>query len=784
VAETDENVRSDPAARGEETPRIEERYSVVREVGRGGMGRVFEARDRKLGRQVAIKLLAAAAHSEDRLRRFEQEARAAGSLDHPNILAVHDIGTCESGPYIVSELLVGGTLRQHLRERPLPLQKAVDYAGQLARGLSAAHGKGIVHRDIKPENLFITNEGSLKILDFGIAKLVPRETGPTLDLDQALPPPSTDTGAIIGTVGYMSPEQVRGEHVDHRSDLFSFGVILFEMLAGSTPFARRSAVETGYAILNDAPPPLPGDTPSALDGLVRRCLAKRPGDRFQSARELIDGLAGAAGPPAASPRRSSRRALAVGAAIAVIALAIGAWRLRPVVRRPPPSVAVLPLVNMSSDKESEYFSDGITEELINALANVPGLRVASRTAVFAMRGKKLGIREIASELKVGALVEGTIRRDGNTVRVTVQLIDVADGYHLWSKTYAIERKSIFAVEDEIARSVAGALQQTLVGVKPATADPEAHDLYLRGLHLWNQRTGEASRKARVHFEEAIRRDPRYALAHAGLANALMALVWVGQPHTPETVAPARRAAERALELDPQLAEAQASIGLTAYFLSDWPEALARFRRAVQLNPNYAMAHKWIGNVLLFTGHLPEAGAAFERALQADPTSLVANANLGHQKLIGRDYAGAVEQFQKTLRLDPGFDMARLGLLTAYAWQGRYADALAEIDKLSSLPGSELQPDRAKVLALAGRRAEALSIARELEARSGHERVSDFELATVWIALGDNEKAFAALQSACARHELLGDNSMKVARLYDPLRSDPRFDELLRCAKLK
>ncbi len=356
------------------------------------MGRVFVAHDRKLGRDVAIKVLASGLHGEEALRRFEQEARATCALNHANILDVHDIGTHEGNPYIVSELLHGSTLRERLRKGRLSVQEASGCALQLAQGLSAAHEKGIVHRDLKPENLFITEEGRLKILDFGIAKLV---APMTLGTGETLPSPQphTEDGAILGTVGYMSPEQVRGQPADQRSDVFAFGAIVYEMLAGRSPFERDTAVETGYAILNDDPPPLPAGVPTALDRLVRRCLAKRPEDRVQAAQEMVDALASATVERAPALRRGTYGwALGAGAALTLVVLTVLGWRLRTRGEGPGNSIAVLPFVNMSSDRENEYFSDGITEELINALANVEGIRVSSRTSAFAFKGKDVGVR--------------------------------------------------------------------------------------------------------------------------------------------------------------------------------------------------------------------------------------------------------------------------------------------------------------------------------------------------------------------------------------------------------
>jgi len=483
-----------------------------------------------------------------------------------------------------------------------------------------------------------------------------------------------------------------------------------------------------------------------------------------------------------------------GLPLAAVVIAIGAAAAAPgllyffVVRSParivsaPASIAVLPFVNMSSDKESDYFSDGITEELINALAHVKGLRVTSRTAVFALRGKNLGIRELGEELKVGTLLEGSVRRDGNALRITAQLISVSDGYHLWSNTYDRELKGIFAVEDEIARSIAAALQRTVVGVKAPTTDLKAHDLYLKGRYFWNKRTGEGLRKSVVFFEDAIRHDPNYALAYCGLADALALRVEYDNGRPSEVLPKAKEAALRALQLEPGLGEAHAALGNIALFQNDWTASLAENHKALEVNPNYMMAQKWIGNTLMFTGHQEEARVAFERALQMDPTSLIASSNVGETYFFERDYPKAIEQLSKTLEMDPEFQQARIDLARAYSSQGKHAEALAQVDRLHLVAATVRELLRATVLARADRREEALGLARDLEARSAREPLDPVAFAAVWIALGDHDKALALLGRACADHEWMSD--VKIAPEMDPVRADPRYHEVLRCANLE
>ena len=446
----------------------------------------------------------------------------------------------------------------------------------------------------------------------------------------------------------------------------------------------------------------------------------------------------------------------------------------------PPSIAVLPFVNMSSDKETDYFSDGITEELINALANVDGLRVASRTAVFALKGKALGVQQIGAELNVGTLLEGSIRREGNALRITAQLIKVSDGYHLWSKSYDREPKSIFAVEDEIARSIAAALQRTLVGVKQGTTDLEAHDSYLKGRFFWNKRTGPALRKAAEYFEEAIRRAPAYALAYQGLADTLALLVEYDDAPAAEVLPKAKQAALRALEIDPALGEAHASLGLIATEENQWDAALVEYRKAIELSPNYAMAIMWSGLTQMGTGHLREARASLDRALQLDPTSLIVNENLGEVYLYERDYPAAVKQFKRTLEMEPGFLPSRVNLVRALVLEGKNDEALAEAESLSA---SEVEGIRALALVRSGHRAEGAELARQIESRAPVKRKArKAALVFTWIALGDYNKAFALLQEVCAQHKMF--IALKVAPELDPLRGDPRFAELLRCLNLQ
>jgi serine/threonine-protein kinase len=854
------------------------RYRVVSPLGRGGMGEVYRAHDERLGRDVAVKVLRSGQRASPGLqKRFESEAKAVGSLNHPNIVAVFDAGEEDGCPYLVTELLEGETLAERLRKGALAPAAAVEAALGIARALEAAHAVGVVHRDLKPANVFLTMDGRIKVLDFGLAKWTKAE---------AVSRESTMPGALLGTPGYMSPEQARGEAADARSDLFSVGALLYEMLCGSAPFRRSSPVEDLHAILHEDPAPLEASRrgiPRDLETVVRRCLAKKPEDRFQSAREVVEALARIGGRssevqpgrasndvegPVVLPllaelnRRRVFRALVVWGIVAfavlqiiepvmhglhwpdavlsyvVVALAIGfpvvvglAWifdvkagriertapaqpmrvrlalvlvgigllaaapgllyyfalrspRSAPVAEQLE-SIAVVPFVNMSSDRENEYFSDGVTEELINALANVPGLRVASRTSVFTLKGKGLDARQIGEKLGVKTLLEGSVRREGNALRVTAQLINVDDDVHLWSQTYDRELKSIFAVEDEIARSIAQTLRRRLADggsaalVKPSTSSQDAHDLYLRGQYFKERRTGESLRKATTFFEQAIEKDPGYALAYVGLSDS-MALRELYDAVPASTARPkAKQAALRALELEPRLAEAHGALANVALMDYDWSAGERALRRAIELKPEYAEAHHWLATTLAFTGRVREARSEADQAVRLDPASLIRNLLVGIVAFWDRDFRGAEAAFKRTLEMDPGFPLAHSFLGELYACQGRYADAETEFKTGVSFR----QEEPGLVYALAGRREDALRAIQQLEQRAEREYVSPARLGLIWVALGEKERGYALLNESCAAGSS-AMRSLKVNPIYDFMRADPQFKSLLKCFNLE
>ncbi len=785
MSKTEEMASRVPPREAADSPRIDERYRIEKEIGRGGMGRVFVAHDRKLGRDVAIKVLASGLHGEEALRRFEQEARATCALNHANILDVHDIGTHEGSPYIVSELLHGTTLRERLRKGRLSVQEASGYALQLAQGLSAAHEKGIVHRDLKPENLFITEEGRLKILDFGIAKLVAPmtpETGETLPSPQ----PHTEEGAILGTVGYMSPEQVRGQPADQRSDVFSFGAIVNEMLGGCSPFARDSAVETGYAILNDDPPPLPGGVPATLRRLVERCLAKRPEDRFQSAHELVDALASAAVVERAPAQRRGayRWALRAGAMLVLVLLAVLEWRLRAHGEGSGKSIAVLPFVNLSRDPDQEYFADGLAEELLNLLAKVPGLHVAARTSAFAFKGRNEDIGVIARELHVATVLEGSVRKAGDQIRITTQLINAADGYHLWSETYDRKLTDVFAVQDEIARAVVAALKLKLLpGQAPTskdhrTSNPEVYTQYLLGKQLITRDTRDGFIRAAQAFEKAVALDPAFAPAWAGLA---VATVWIADSgETPGAIAEgqrqARAAAEKAVALDPNLAEGYAARGFVRCVVEwNWTGASADFERARALSPeDGAIERDYARCVLAPIGQMPEAIAALRKAAALDPLNARTWLSLGAFLLENAQIGPAREALNRSLEINP--DQANAGpwLGILLLLEGQPAAALGPFER------STFEIQRLEGAALVhhdlGHPKESAQALDLLITRYGQN--SAYQIAQVYAWWGEKDRAFEWLERAYSQRDS-GLLHLKGDPLLRKLRGDPRYTALLK-----
>ena len=706
-------------------------YEILAPIGAGGMGEVYKARDPRLGREVAIKVVHdSMAGDPARRHRFEQEARAVAALSHPNILAIFDVGSGDR-PYLVTELLDGENLRVMLERGPLPLKHATELALQFVAGLAAAHSRGIVHRDLKPENLFVTRDGIVKILDFGLAKAMATADG---EVTQA---GDTVSGVIIGTPGYMSPEQVHGEGADPRSDIFAAGAILYEMIAGQRAFLGRSPADTLSAVLREHPPDLVvrSGTPPTLASLVHRCLEKDRADRFQSARDLRFAI---------ESSFENRAAPEPGR------------------RTDDKSIAVLPFVNTSTDPDKDYFTDGLAEELINVLGRLPGLRVAAQTSTFQFRGRQGDVRDIARQLNVGHVLEGSVRRAGNRLRINAQLVSAADGYQLWSQRYDREMADVFEIQDEIAASIVARLAPALLGTQEAASrrhseSVQAFELYLKGRHLWHQRTPQSLRAARANFEQALRLDPEYALAHAGLADSYSILGPYGYAQPAGARQHAVPAAARALELDPLLAESHCATAICTLWLGDdWANADGHFRRASEIQGNLVIAQAY-RSFLLSARHRPtEARAQADQATEVDSLAPFAHAASAAGFQITGHYEDALRFAARALELHPEFALALWVTSLSHCRLGQFDAATETAGRLLTLS------DRAPIFvgllgyvhAVAGRTDLALGCIGELQSRRAHEYVVPTADLLIWVGLCDSANALTSL-AACVNDGVNG-----------------------------
>jgi len=740
---------------------------VLEKLGEGGMGEVYLAEDTKLNRRLALKFLPAQLASDEELKaRFKREAQAAAALNHPNIITIHEVAEYENRPYIAMEYVEGESLKDLIAKKDLSINKAIDFAIQICAGLAKAHQAAIVHRDVKPQNVLIDKDGRVRILDFGLAKV---------RRDAML----TQIGTTVGTVAYMSPEQARGEKVDHRTDIWALGVVLYEMLAGQMPFKGEHDQAVIYSILNTYPQPISGlraEMPGELEQVVNKTLAKDREERYQQINDTLIDL------------RSVKDAFGSGVT-----------RSLQVETEPSPSIAVLPFTNLSADKEQEYFCDGMAEEIINALTQVEGLHVVARTSAFSFRGKQLDIREIGRRLNVGAVLEGSVRRAGARLRITAQLVNVADGYDLWSERYDRDigelccPEDIFGIQDEISLAIVDKLKVKLLGkeraklVKRHTEDLVAYDLYLKGRYLWNKRTEEGYQKSLEYFQQAIERDPTYALAYAGIADCYDLLGWYDYLPPKEAFPRAKAAAEKALEMDETLAEAKASLGwISVNYDWDWLTAESKYKRAIELNPSYATAHQWYAEYLSYMGKHDESIAEAKRAQELDPLSIIINNDLGQVFYYARQYDRAIEQLQKTLELDPNFIVAHFFLAFLYAQKAMYGKAIAEVQKAMDLSGggdSLIVAQLGTIYSCSGRRDEAKKVLDELHGLSKKRYVSPFYIALIYMGLGQNDQAFEWLEKAYEERDHWLE-TLKVHPMLDSLRSDPRFTKLLKKMRLE
>jgi eukaryotic-like serine/threonine-protein kinase len=738
-------------------------YEVIGLLGAGGMGEVYRARDPRLGREVAIKRVRGSAPDADALRRFDREARAVGALNHPNLLVVYDVGIEAGMPYVVTELLEGETLRHRLRCGQIPTDEALRLARDVACGLAAAHEKGIVHRDLKPENLFLTLDGRLKILDFGLAKRLAPSEGDETSWQQSL----TGVGLIVGTLGYTSPEQLCGAAAEPRSDLFSFGAVLYEMLSGRRAFGGVTALESLSAVLTQQPPPFgPGVAVAApVEQLVRRCLAKRPEERPASVRELLATL---------------DEAMAEGHTVTARNTASG---MRPA---EPRSLAVLPFLNLTGDAGEEYFCEGIAEELLHALGTVPELRVAARSSSFRFKGQEDAIRRLGHELRVDTVLEGSVRKAGERLRIAVQLVAVADSCHLWSERYDLAAGDVFAVQDEIASRIAAALRLRLSGGSPVVHRPanlDAYHLYLKGRYHWNKRHAGGLREGVRAFEQALEHDPLYARAWAGLADSygLLGLSLYDVLPTQDAMPRAKAAALKALEIDPTLPEAYAALGWVRFHHDwDWGGAEHDFRRALELGPNIATTRHWYSFFLSVLGRAEEAQEQAQRAWQLDPLSLIVNANLAQPAYYARRYAECGAAAKKLTEMEPGFAIGHHWLGMISAAQGRHGDAIGAFQAFARCFGPTTRATAyiGYSLGRRGQTDDARGALAELDAVAAERPVPAYHRALIHLGLDERDAALTELERAAAE----GSDAiayLAVDPYLDALRDEPRFLELLR-----
>lgn len=767
-------------------------YRIIEQLGAGGMGVVFRAHDERLDRDVALKLLPAGSIADENARkRFRTEARALSRLNHPNIATVYEFDTENGVDFIVMELVPGKGLDESVAGGAVPEKEIVGWGIQLAEGLMAAHDKGVLHRDLKPANLRLTPDGRLKILDFGLAKLLHpvNETAPTLSLGE--------TESLAGTLPYMAPEQLKGEEVDARCDIYAAGTVLYELATGRRPFQSRVLTALINNILHEAPAPPErrnAAISSRLTEIILKCLEKEPENRYQSAKELAVDLRRAS--PAISriqPRaRRPRRSVAVmGATSLVLALVLGFTVARFRQRLPAgsagqiKSLAVLPLENLSRDPEQEYFADGMTEQLISTLSRIGSLRVISRTSVMRYKQGNKPLPAIARELKVDSVIEGAVLRSGNRVRVTAQLVRAADDRSLWGATYDRDLRDVFALQSDIAQAVADEIQLRLTPQERGSlsargaVSPEAHDAYLKGRYYWNQRTEQSLYQALRYFQEVTAREPNWAFGYVGLADCYNLLPYYANLPLKQTLMQAKEAARKAVALDDGLAEAHASLSF-ALMYGDWnlPAAEQELKRATALNPNYATAHLWYAGFLTRTGKLPQALAEIRRAQQLDPLSPFIVSQVGFILYYMGEYEAALAQLEQALELDPSYWVTHMDLGMLYEQQGRFEKALPELEKavLLSKGSATTVAALGHVYASAGAKDKALQQLRRLDQQARQGYVSPYLRAVIYAGLGEQDKAFAELEKAYDKGDEVFD--LGVDPWFNNLRADPRYKRLL------
>ena len=783
-------------------------YEVIGPLGAGGMGEVYRARDERLERDVAIKVLPERfAEDPAALSRFEREAKALAALSHPNVLGILDFGRHDGVVFAVMELLEGETLRARLARSTPSWREAVEVGIALADGLAAAHSRGIVHRDLKPENIFLTSDGRVKILDFGLARRdpvsSPQERSPLVTVTVTQ---HTEPGTVMGTVGYMSPEQVSGQAGDARSDIFSTGCVLYEMVTGARAFSGTTGAEALAAILRDDPPDVAQSKkglPPDLARIIGHCLAKKPDQRFQSARDLgfnlkaiLAGSAVSASSPVAIPFRSRlawRLAVFAGAAAILAGIILARWTSRHgsvsgagVIQ----SLAVLPLDNLSRDPEQDYFADGMTDELITDLSQIGSLRVVSRTSVMQYRGTKKTMPQIAKELNVDAVVEGSVARSGNRITIKTRLIQAATDRSLWGQSYERDLQDVRNVQSEAARAIVKQIQTRLTPQEQERlamsrpVNPEAYEAYLKGRFYWYKLTAEDVARSLDFYQRAIEKDPSYALAYAGIAESYGTMVWNGWLPPKEGLAKHEAAALTAQKLDDGVGSVHQALAYVRFGKDwNWPGAEKEFRRAIALSPQDAAFRRFYADFLKSLGRWEEAIAQSKHARELDPLSVETNLSLGSKYYWARRYDEAIEQYKKTLELDPKYPAVHDYLADAYTGKGAYKEAIAEEQNYLSLSGDEegaaaLGRDFAAFGYDGAIRNQYRKNLDQLQAASKEAYVSPMFFVFTYARLGEKDQAFAWLEKAYEEHQPWLAY-LKTDPQFDNLRSDPRFSDLVR-----
>ncbi len=819
---------ADGAANRLEPGQVFSRYKIIRQIGVGGMGEVYLAKDSELERLVALKVLPdEVASDKQRIGRFVQEAKAASALNHPNILTIYEIGTADNSRYIASEFIKGETLREKIDDQTLDLQKTLEIAIQIASALEAAHASGIVHRDIKPDNVMLRDDGLVKVLDFGLAKLHGQQT-----LDMEAPTRAqvkTQTGMILGTPAYMSPEQARGKPLDARTDIWSLGVVLYEMLTKQQPFAGETHGDTLAAILKTEAVPTTRfnpEVPAELDRIVRKTLQKKVDERYQTAKDLLIDLKSLKHDLEFSEERTAStnetdaaetrltKAVTIGTAqsvsgaayvsgeikkhklglgiLSVLIFAVtgfGYWFFvnRSVTATPMESIAVMPFVNESGNADVEYLSDGMTETLISSLSQLPKLSVKARSSVFRYKGKDADAQTIAKELNVQAILTGKVVQRGQDLSLYVELVEVASDKVIWSETYNRPITDLVALQSDVARDVSNKLQLKLSGAdgqkltKSYTTNAQAYQLYMKGRFHLLKGMKLGIETAISYFQQAIEVDPNYALAYAGLADAYRGFSLGGEMPSDEFMPKARAAAKRAIEIDDTLAEAHANLGHVMFWYDwDWNAAEKEYKRALELDPNSPDALQFYAHLLTATGRHAEALAKIKLARELDPVNLRVNAIEGMLLMYAGQTDEAIARLQKTLEMDPNFRMANMMSARVYIEKGMFSEAIAATRKTRELSTVNSAPIAfgAYALAKSGKITEARAALDEMLRFSKTRWVPPYNFALVHNALGEQDKALDYLEKSFAEKDVRMV-FLKVEPTWNNLRSEPRFKDLIK-----